>query len=150
MTRYILSLLGLALFGCWSGALAIEITRSNPLAPDSYGTYGPGGDCKRSPRVSVDATGVYIVIGDKRGKVEPAEACFSCVGGARYEGIEFWVMPKAGKGYSTYFRFNADEKRGALKVEPTGEVPLGPNLRSVVAASPYRRCGPPAVAAPRG
>lgn len=148
MRPYILAILTLAGIVYQTRASAIEITRANPLPPETHGTYGPGGDCRRSPRVSVDATGVYIVIGDKRGKVHPAEVCYSCVGGARYEGIEFWVMPKAGKGYSTYFRFNADEKRGVLKVEPTQEVPLGPNLRSVVAASPYRRCGPPTLAAP--
>jgi len=129
--------------------MAVEITPSNPLAPESYGTYGPGGDCGRSPRVSVDATGVYLVIGTQRGSLGPAEACFSCAGGATYQGIEFWVMPKAGKGYSVHLRFNANEKRGALMVEPSGDVPLGPNLRALVAASPYKRCGPPVVAGPK-
>lgn len=127
---------------------AIEINAKNPPPAELHGTYGPKGDCNRSPRVSVDATGLYIVIGDSRGKVAPLDICFSCAGGARYDGIERWLSPKLGAGYAAHFRFNADEQRGLLVVEDTGETALGPNLQAIVAASPYRRCGPPTQAKP--
>ncbi|MGE0418414.1 MAG: hypothetical protein AB7O80_16555 [Acetobacteraceae bacterium] len=137
---------GLVLLPIAAGA--VELTPSNPAPKDLYGTYGPRGDCRASPRVSLDSTGLYIVIGSRRGRVPRVDTCFSCPGGARYDGIEVWLSPMAGKVYAAHFRFNADERRGALVVEPTHDVVLGTNLRSVVAASPYRRCGPPTQAAP--
>jgi len=131
-------------------AWGIEINAKNPPPVELHGTYGPKGDCNRSPRVSVDATGLYIVIGNSRGKVAPLDICFSCAGGARYEGIERWLSPKVGSGYAAHFRFNAEEKRGLLVVEDAGEAALGPNLQAIVAASPYRKCGPPTQAKPAG
>jgi hypothetical protein len=129
-------------------ASAIEINAKNPPPADLHGTYGPKGGCNRSPRVSVDTTGLYIVIGDSRGKVAPLDLCLTCAGGARYEGIERWLSPKVGGGYAAFFRFNADEQRGLLVVEDTGEMAHGPNLKAVVVASPYRKCGPPTQAKP--
>ncbi len=128
-------------------ASAAELTPSNPMPPEFHGTYGPRGDCRASPRVSLDASGLYIVIGNKRGRIPRVDTCFSCAGGARYDGIEVWLSPMVGQRYAAYFRFNADERRGALDVQASGDVALGPNLRAVVAASPYRRCGPPTQAA---
>ncbi|RYU62470.1 hypothetical protein EWI61_03020 [Methylolobus aquaticus] len=124
---------------------AIEVNARNPPPAELYGTYGPRGNCSASPRVSVDETGLYVVIGQTRGRVDGLDLCLSCAGGARYEGIEQWLSPRveAAQGYAVNFRFNADEKPGQLIVNDTGDTALGPNLKSVVAASPYQRCGPP-------
>lgn len=126
---------------CWG----IDIDARNPPPAELYGTYGPRGNCSASPRVSVDETGLYVVIGQTRGRVDGLDLCLSCAGGARYEGIEQWLSPRveAAQGYAVNFRFNADEKPGQLIVNDTGDTALGPNLKSVVAASPYQRCGPP-------
>lgn len=143
-------LLTAALLAWISPCRAIEIDARNPPPAELHGTYGPRGDCRRSPRVSVDATGLYVVIGDRRGRVEGVDLCLSCAGGARYEGIERWLSPKTadGQGYAVNFRFNADEKPGQLIVVDTGDTALGPNLASLVAASPFQRCGPPTRAKP--
>jgi hypothetical protein len=126
-------------------AAAAEISLQNPAPAELWGTYGPGGDCKASTRVSLDASGLYVVIGSKRGKLERVDACFSCAGGARYEGIEVWLAPATpgGNGFMVIFRFNADEVPGKLDVYDNGEAELGPNLKAVIAASPLSRCGPP-------
>jgi hypothetical protein len=148
MLRPLLLALALALT---APAVAADIGPQNPAPPGLYGTYGPGGNCKASPRVSLDASGLYIVIGTKRGKLDRVDACFSCAGGARYEGIEVWLAPATpgGNGFMVIFRFNADEVPGNLVAYDNGEVALGPNLQAVVAASPFRRCGPPTQAAPK-
>jgi len=126
---------------CWG----IAVDARNPPPGDLYGTYGPRGNCSASPRVSVDETGLYVVIGQTRGRVDGLDLCLSCAGGARYQGIEQWLSPRveAAQGYAVNFRFNADEKPGQLIVNDTGDTALGPNLKSVVAASPFQRCGPP-------
>ncbi|ATG73413.1 hypothetical protein CGX12_14865 [Zobellella denitrificans] len=123
-------------------ALAIPLA-PGVLSPGLYGSYGPGGDCQARPLVSLDDGGLYIVVGNKRGKVEPVDVCLSCAGGARYEGIEIWLSPQVADTYALHFRFNAGEQAGRLEVEDPGNVSLGANLRAVAAASPYRRCGPP-------
>jgi hypothetical protein len=129
---------------------AIDVDARNPPPAELNGTYGPRGNCSASPRVSVDETGLYVVIGQTRGRVDGLDLCLSCAGGARYEGIEQWLSPRveAAQGYAVNFRFNADEKPGQLIVNDTGDTALGPNLKSVVAASPYQRCGPPTRAKP--
>lgn len=132
-------------------ATAADIGPQNPAPPELYGTYGPGGQCSASPRVSLDASGLYVVVGSKRGKLDKVDACFSCAGGAQYQGIEVWLAPATpdGNGRMVIFRFNADEVPGKLDVYDNGEVELGPNLKSVIAASPLQRCGPPTEAAPK-
>jgi hypothetical protein len=129
----------------------IEVDARNPPPAELYGTYGPRGNCTASPRVSVDETGLYVVTGQTRGRVDGLDLCLSCAGGARYEGIEQWLSPRveAAQGYAVNFRFNADEKPGQLIVNDTGDTALGPNLKSVVAASPFQRCAPPTRADPR-
>ncbi|WP_139559658.1 hypothetical protein [Methylotetracoccus oryzae] len=64
---------------------AIDIDARNPPPAALYGTYGPRGNCSASPRVSVDETGLYVVIGQTRGRVDGLDLCLSCAGGARYE-----------------------------------------------------------------
>lgn len=146
MPRLFAALFALALL---SPAAAYDISPDNPADPRLYGTYGPGGDCTASPRVSLDATGLYVVIGAKRGRLEKVDACLTCAGGVNYEGIEQWLAPATpdGSGFMVIFRFNADEVPSNLVAYDNGEVELGPNLKAVVAASPFRRCGPPTEAA---
>ena len=109
-----------------------------------YGTYAPRGDCTREPRITVDDSGLAYMLGGKAtrsGKVEYALT----YGGQEYTGISQWIFPfpvsddDFGRVLMT---FNANEKAGALLVDPD----LGPGQSlnvlqaALVKASPFARC----------
>ncbi len=113
--------------------------------PDLLGAYAPGGDCAKEPRVTVSATAMTIQAGGKATRLAPIDACFSCAGGDRYEGIEVWVA-QLGPDQSPkepMFRLNADEKKGALVVDKQGMQAFPPAVRAVAMASPLKRCAKP-------
>ena len=145
----------------WSPAPASAAELSLP--PDMYGTYAPGGDCGKQPRVDVDKAGIHLdTAAGKRGPL-PVMVSYTFVGGATYDGIQTWALVKHG-GKSRWgddktpvlLTFNADEQRGAL----TAERNEGPNeppaaldgpLSSIVQAGRFRLCGArSASAAPAG
>lgn len=133
----------LALLPGQAGALTLEHLKGAQLE-GIYGTYAPHGDCTREPRITVDDSGFAYLLGGKAthgGKVEYALT----YGGPEYTGISQWIFPfpvsddDFGRVLMT---FNADEKRGALQVEPD----LGPGQSlnalqaALVKASPFARC----------
>lgn len=112
---------------------------------DIYGTYAPGGDCKREPRITVDESGLafsHAGTSTHSGNIEYALS----FGGPEYAGISRWLFPfpvddnDFGRVLLT---FNPDEKAGALAAESD----LGPGQHlsalqaALVASSPYARCG---------
>lgn len=107
--------------------------------PELRGSYAPGGDCTKQPKVVLtDVLTIHTAAGATR--LAPLDACFSCAGGARYDGIEIWVARLGANGDPEYpmFRFNADEKRGNLVVDR--DPSASPAVKAVAAASPLKRC----------
>ena len=109
-----------------------------------YGTYAPRGDCTREPRITVDDSGFAYMLGGKATHSVKVEYALT-YGGPEYTGISQWIFPfpvsddDFGRVLMT---FNADEKPGALLVEPD----LGPGQSlnalqaALVKASPFARC----------
>lgn len=110
-----------------------------------FGRYAPGGDCAREPRVVVDATGIAVELKGATEKATKLEYAAS-YGGPQYEGITEWFMPfKSANGFPVIMAFNADEKPGALTVDPhdegwQGGPPLSARNQALVKGSPYARC----------
>jgi hypothetical protein len=117
---------------------------AQPIAPskDIQGAYAPQGDCSKEPRVTLSAKELIIQSGGKPTRLSPIDACFSCAGGARYEGIEIWVSQLGADGApkEPMFVFNAQEKRGVLSVDKSGLQRAPAPVRAVAMASPLKRC----------
>ena len=122
------------------------------LPPDVYGTYGPGGDCAKQPRITVNKDGVHLDTAAGKRSPLPIVVSYTFVGGARYSGIQTWALVRHGgknrwgdDNTPVILTFNADEKRGALTAErenPGKERPVvldGP-LASIAQAGRFRLC----------
>ncbi|MFO1508598.1 MAG: hypothetical protein U1F31_02385 [Steroidobacteraceae bacterium] len=110
-----------------------------------FGRYAPAGDCKREPRIIVDATGIAFHWSGKA--VKPATFEYAASYGPHdYAGISVWIFPFILKdGYSILMTFNSNEVKGVLTVEPhdegyAGGPPLTPLNAALVKGSPYRKC----------
>lgn len=123
--------------------------------PDEiYGSYAPGGDCSRQPRVTVGKEGLFLDTAAGKSGPLPVSVCYSCAGGARYEGIQRWIYVKYGKdkwggdNMPVTFMFNHGEKKGAMEVvhDDTLKTPLGAAMNQAVQAKAYRICRPGTVA----
>lgn len=139
---YPLALLLAAIAGFPSSAAAPEIP------PDLFGRYAPAGNCAVLPRINVGAGGVFLDTATGRSGPLPIDMCFSCAGGAQYEGIQIWMGIKYGKdkwggdNMPVIFVFNDGEKRGVLSVnhDDTLRTPLGAPMTQVVKAGAFRKC----------
>ena len=129
---------------CMPVAHAVEITGMKDF-PLLHGRYAPTGDCRRQPRILVDAEGMAFEIEGRGERVSRMEYAAS-YGGNFYEGNSQWFFPFGREGHHpVLMTFNADEKPGVLTVAPHDEgYPGGPALnprhRALVAGSPYLRC----------
>jgi len=123
---------------------AVEVTDLKGLE-DIYGRYAPAGDCKRQPRIVVDATGLTFDADGKTQKATKVEYAAS-YGPQDYAGIMKVIFPfTSANGWPIIMTFNADEKPGALVIEGHDEgYQGGPALsafhKALVGASPYARC----------
>jgi hypothetical protein len=117
---------------------------AQPIPPgkDIQGSYAPQGDCSKEPRVTLSAKDLVIQSAGKPTRLAPIDACFSCAGGARYEGIEVWVsqLGPDGNPKEPMFIFNSQEKRGALFVDKSALQGAPAPVRAVAMASPLKRC----------
>jgi hypothetical protein len=113
-----------------------------PPSPDLFGRYAPGGDCAKEPRVTLEEKALTIQAAGKTTRLSPIDACFSCEGGARYQGIVVWVsqLGQDGNPVEPFFHLNAGEKRGMLAVDKFGMQNFPPAHRAVAMASPLKRC----------
>lgn len=137
--------------------LAAEPAAAQLDAPpeEIYGRYAPGGDCSRQPRIEAGKGGVFLDTAAGRQGPLPVSVCYSCAGGAQYEGIQRWVYVKYGKdkwggdNMPVILMFNAEEKRGLVSVEhdDTLKTPIGAPMTQVVRAKTFRQCGTAAPAA---
>lgn len=135
------------------GALSsVAFAADLELPPDVYGTYAPGGDCAKQPRITVNKAGVHLDTAAGKRSPLPVMVSYTFVGGARYSGIQTWALVKHGgknrwgdDNTPVILTFNADEKRGALTAErenPGKERPValdGP-LTSVAQTGRFRLC----------
>lgn len=129
---------------CIPAVHAVEITGMKDF-PNLQGRYAPGGDCKRQPRITIDASGMAFEVEGHSKRVAQLEYAAS-YGGNFYEGSSQWFFPFGRDGaYPILMTFNADEKAGVLTIAPhdegyAGGPPLTPRNRALVAGSPYLRC----------
>jgi hypothetical protein len=123
------------------GVAAVTSAAAQAVAPDLMGAYAPGGDCKQDPQVTIGQD-LAVRVGGKTTRFAPLDSCQSCVGGARYEGIEVWVtyLGKNGDPMYPMFRVNADERRGVLIVDKNDLQSAPAPMRSVAMASPLKKC----------
>jgi hypothetical protein len=125
-------------------ASAIEIEGLKDFAT-LHGSYAPGGDCTRSPRIVVDASGFTFEVNGQKEKATRVEYAAS-YGGNSYEGITQWFMPfTSANGWPLLMAFNAGETPGALTIEPQDEgwkggPPLSARNAALVKGSPYAKC----------
>ena len=143
MRRMWIAMLGLA---CGMQASAVELTTMKGFEP-LFGHYGPKGDCTHYPQVVIDMAGLALDQG--QGKVERAnrpEYAASYMGDS-YDGIAQVFFPywtDAGPN-PLLVTVNADEKRGALRVEPQdfgyrGGPPMPARYQPWLKGSPYAKC----------
>jgi len=110
-----------------------------------FGEYAPGGDCKREPRIVVDATGIAVVIGGQSEKSTNPESALGFAG-PDYAGISLWILPfRSATGYSLMMTFNDEEKPGRLTITGhdegyQGGPKLSPRNQALLDGSPYQRC----------
>jgi hypothetical protein len=110
-----------------------------------YGSYAPGGDCTKSPRIVVDAAGFTFEVDGTKDKATRVEFAAS-YGGNYYQGITQWFFPfKNANGWPVIMAFNADEKPGRLTIDGNDEgyaggPPLSARNQALVKGSPYARC----------
>ena len=139
----------------WLGAavmlVAVPAAAEGPSIPDEiYGSYTPGGNCAALPRVTVNASGIFLDTAAGKSGPLPVSVCYSCAGGARYEGIQRWAYVKYGKdkwggdNSPVIFMFNADEHKGMMEVahDDTLKTPLGAPMNMVVRARSFKVCAP--------
>jgi len=128
-------------FGVALGLAIAGHALAQGVSPDLKGSYAPGGDCTKEPRVIIGDV-LTVIAGGKSTRYAPLDACYSCAGGARYEGIEVWVTYLDSKKEPAYpmFRVNADEKRGNLVVDKNDIQTAPTPVRAVAMASPLKKC----------
>lgn len=116
---------------------------------DLYGRYAPLGDCKRQPRILVDAGGMTFEVAAKTARVTNPEFAASYFSGAssNYEGISRVFFPFRSKPdyYPIMMTFNADEKKSVLTIIGheegwSGGPALAPRNQELVSGSPYAQC----------
>lgn len=129
-------------------AWAVEIKDMKDFR-ELHGRYAPAGDCKRLPRIVVDAGGMTFEVAAAKARVTHLEFAASYFGGAsdNYEGISrvFFPFRNNQDGYPIIMMFNADEKEGILTIAGhdegwKGGPALTPRNHALVAGSPYSRC----------
>ena len=113
---------------------------------DLFGRYAPGGDCKRQPRIAVDASGISFEVAGKTEKATKLEYVLGFYG-PDYQGIQKVILPfKRPDGeYAIMMEFHTGEKPGALAISGHGEgfaggPPFSPRNKALAEASPFARC----------
>lgn len=127
-------------------AIAVELTDLKHV-PVIHGTYAPGGDCKRTPRIEVDAGGMRFEI-DGRTVTSGRMEQMLTYAGPDYDGIGLWFFPFVEPGPNAHpilMTFNDSETEGRLGISPydagyKGGPPLRSRDKALVDGSPYAPC----------
>ena len=126
-------------------APAVELSNLRNQGVDAlYGSYAPGGDCTREPRITVDAAGFTFDAAGQRTRTRRIEYAVSYMG-QDYQGRSAWFFPFVVNDDDLgplLMTFNADERDGALGIEATdSRRPLSnPIQAALVRHTPYLRC----------
>src|SRR3546814_7758745 len=84
-----------------------------------YGSYAPGGDCSREPRVTINSTGMTFRASGRDVKTTRLEYAAS-IFGVRYEGITlaFYPFVKSDNNLGPVLVYvNDEEKPGAIRID---------------------------------
>ena len=107
-----------------------------------YGSYAPGGDCSREPRVTLDVAGMTFTANGRTVQATRVEYAASFFGPS-YEGIAlaFFPFPRSDSDYGSLLMFvNEDDVPGAIRVESN----IGPGERldpfQAALTGDYRLC----------
>lgn len=129
----------------WIGAvLALlaytsPVQSAEPLPSEFHGTWVPAGSACPAPLgISVSAQAIQFR-NAKSKRSFPVEACFSCEGGSRYDGIVVWATPTGTQAELPFTAvFNAGERKGVAVVDV-----LSPTLQSQFPLNKVelKRCG---------
>ncbi len=95
-------------------------TCAEPLEKAFLGTWAPKGSeaCKAGPVVKVFPDKIILQNGGDSAEFGDLDACYTCEGGANYNGIVVWVVPAFSKKSNPFtLYFNAKENRGVLEIE---------------------------------
>lgn len=108
---YIASLLTLILS---TSALA-----ASNAPPEFLGLWVPrGNSCDSNLSFLVETEKVTLRNGDQKRSFGDLDFCFSCEGGARYNGIVVWMKPEFSSGSEFFMaQFNAEEQSGVTKLD---------------------------------
>ncbi|WP_089214225.1 hypothetical protein [Sphingopyxis indica] len=142
---------GLALVPAMALAVSMTSLKGAGMEAD-YGSYAPGGDCSREPRIAIGDDGFAFTAAGRTVAGRPFEWAASFFGNS-YEGISnaFFPFPRTADDYGmVLLTTSSDEKRGTLLVESN----VAPGQRidafegAFVRPEPYVRCKGTEVAVP--
>ena len=87
-----------------------------------YGSYAPGGDCAREPRVTIGDAGITFRATGRRVTAARIEYAASFFGGA-YEGdaLAFFPFPQGDFDFGPVLMFVNDERTGTVRIEAEAE-----------------------------
>ncbi len=125
----------LALVGTTLSAFAIVAAQALPLSnlngqgvDHIFGSYAPGGDCSKEPRVVIGQNGMLFRANGREVRPERVEYALTFLGPS-YDGITavFFPFPVSSNDYGRVIMFvNDDEKAGVIRFDsdlPRGERP---------------------------
>lgn len=103
-------------------ATPVLAAQQHPVPEEFIGEWVPvGSTCNASSRLRVEDNTVTLVNGADLEQFGDLDLCFSCEGGARYNGMVLWLMPeskRSKKGQAPFIvKFNAKEEQGITVVE---------------------------------
>ncbi|MFT3965125.1 MAG: hypothetical protein QM690_04500 [Sphingobium sp.] len=148
---------GAALLGALLALLPVQPARAVTLTSlkgqgmdAQFGQYAPGGNCGRTPRLAIDASGFTFTLASGQ-TLHPARFEWAAsYMGPRYEGIAqvFFPFSKSNSDFGpVVMTLNAEEKAGRIVLESESGRPLPAPYGPLVQASPYMRCGKAGAAA---
>lgn len=110
-------------------AQALPLSNLNGQGVDHiFGSYAPGGDCSKEPRVVIDQNGMLFRANGREVRPERVEYALTFLGPS-YDGITavFFPFPVSSNDYGRVIMFvNDDEKTGVIRFDsdlPRGERP---------------------------
>lgn len=122
----------------------IEIfAREIPVPSEFIGKWVPiGASCKSENKLKVEEKTVTLINGSDTQKFGHLDVCFSCEGGAKYDGITVWLIPEFTDNNQSPFliRFNTDEKQGIAEISKMGQEDL--KMRFPIHNTKLYKCSP--------
>lgn len=108
----------------WVGlalSLWVGMAGAGEIPAEFRGTWKPQATgCRSQAALVVTKDQLVLRKANQRRAFGDVDLCYSCEGGARYQGIVVWAAPGFAKGREGPFtvHFNADEKKGVTVIEP--------------------------------